>query len=192
MTGQEPTDLELACREVARAVLWNKGTASTDLVETLALKYLAIAEDHQHFVRQQREDDDVIANAVRYIAHVHTMPPHGTDTAWFSNALSVLMELAVPNTGLTETAAMFLPNVQEGIRESLADVPVSRLTMRIEDDDASFLRWIQDAGVQYGAVSDLLDLLEKLYHGDPLHPEDQKTLYMAAVAAPLTRKAREG
>lgn len=87
---------------------------------------------------------------------------------------------------------MFLPNVQEGIRESLADVPVSRLTTRIEDDDATFMKWLQDAGVQYGAVSDLLDLVEKLYHGDPLHPEDQKMLYMAAVAAPLTRKAREG
>lgn len=191
MTEDKPTELEEACREVAREVLWRNGAASADVVETLAHKFLAIAEEHQDFVRRQRESDDVIANAVRYIAHVHAIPPSGTDTRWFAEVLNVLMELAVPNAGLTPTAATFLANVQEGIRESLAEVPEPRTLTRIEDEDASTLQRMQGAGVEDGAVSDMLDLLEKLYYGDPLQPEDKRMFYLAAVAAPLTRHARE-
>lgn len=190
MSELEPNDLEEACREVAREVLWKNGAASADVVETLAAKFLVIAEEHQDFVRRQRETDDVIAHAVRYIARVHAIPPSGTDTRWFAETLRVLMELAVPNAGLTEESAAFLVNVQEGLRESLAGVPVPRTVTRIEDEDAKTLRRMQDAGVEHGVASDMLDLFEKLYHGDPLQSEDQRMFYLAAVAAPLTRHAR--
>lgn len=190
MSELEPSDLEQACREVAKEVLWRNGAASADVVETLAAKFLTIAAEHQDFVRRQRESDAVIANAVRYMAHVHAIPPSGTDTRWFAEVLHVLMELAVPNTGLTEPSAAFLVNVQEGIRESLANVPEPRALTRIEDDDAATLKRMQDAGIEHGAASDMLDLLEKLYHGDPLQPEDKRMFYLAALAAPLTRHAR--
>jgi hypothetical protein len=159
-------------------------------VETLAGKFLTIAEEHQDFVRRQRETDVVIAHAVRYIAHVHAIPPSGTDMEWFRDTLAVLMELAVPNSGLDEEAARFLPCVQEGIRESLADVPVSRSAMRIEDSDAADIRRMQDAGLEHGVASDLLDLIEKFFHGDPLTEEDQRFFHLAALAAPITRQAR--
>ena len=191
MTEDAINDLEQACRDVAREVLWKNGAESADVVETLASKFLAIAEEHQDFVRQQRESDDVIANAVRYIARIHAIPPSGTDTRWFAHTLHVLMELAVPNSGHTESSAPFLVNVQEGIRESLADVPVPRSITRIEDEDAATVRRMQDAGVEHGVTSETLDLLEKLYYGDPLQPEDKRTFYLAAVAAPLTRQARQ-
>lgn len=191
MTERETSDLERACREVARVVLWNNGAASADVVETLALRFLLIAEEHQDFVRQQRESDEVIANAVRYIAHVHAIPPSGTDTNWFRDTLAVLMELAVPNMGLNEASAKFLPNLQEGVRESLAQASVPRVFTRIEDDDAKTLERMKNAGVEHGVASDLLDLLERLYHGDPLDSEDQRMFYLASLGAPLTRNARE-
>lgn len=190
MTEPIPNALELACREVAKQVLWNNGALSSDLVETLALKYLVIAESHQEFVRCQRESDDVIETAVRYIAYVHAIPPHGTDTGWFRDTLSALMEVAVPNTGLSEQAAQFLPCVQEGIRESLAHVAVPRERTRIEDEDALVLRLMQNAGSEHGVSADLLDLLEKLFHGDPLSEDDQRLFYLSSVAAPLTRNMR--
>ena len=190
MVSSVDTDLFRACEAVARQVLWRSGAASSDVVETLARKFLEIAEEHQDFVRCQRETDVVIAHAVRYIAHVHAIPPIGTDTAWFRDALTVLMELAVPNTGLDQEASQFLSCVQEGIRDSLADVPVPRSTMRIEDDDAEEVRLMQDAGVAYGVTSDLLDLIEKLFHGDPLTEAEQRLFRLAAVAAPMTRQAR--
>ena len=185
------SNLELACREVAKAVLWQNGTVSTDVVETLGAKFLLIAEEHQDFVRRQRESDDVIEHAVRYIAHVHAIPPSGTDTTWFSQTLFILMELAVPNAGLTPEASEFLSCVQEGIRESLADLPVPRTSVRIEDGDAKMLIRMQAAGMEHGVAADLLDLLERLYHGDPIGDEERRLFYLSSVAAPLTRTARE-
>ena len=190
MIASVEADLFSACKTVAKQVLRQNGAASSDVVETLAGKFLAIAEEHQDFVRKQRETDVVIAHAVRYIAHVHAIPPMGTDIQWFRDALAVLMELAVPNTGLDEEAAQFLSYVQEGVRESLAEAPVSRSTMRIEDEDAAEIRRMQDAGIEHGVASDLLDLIEKLFHGDPLTEMDQRFFHLAAIAAPMTRQSR--
>lgn len=185
----ENTPLYRACIAVAHNVLWRNGATSSDIVETLAQKFHAIAEEHQDFVRKQREHDDVIADAVEYIAHVHALPT-GTDTQWFRNQLAALIEVAVPNTGLSEDAAKLLPHLQEGIRESLADVPVRRSALRIEDDEAKEIHRLEEAGVEHGAVSDLLDLVERLYHGDPLSVEDKRLFQVAALAAPITRQAR--
>lgn len=191
MTTDFSHPLGRACLAVSREVLRQNGTASSDLVETLAARFLALAEGHQDFVRQQRETDDVIAHAVNYIAHVHANPSRGTDTGWFRDVLAALIELAVPNTGLDEDAALLFPDLQCGLRQSLADVPVSRATFRIEDDEAVELQRMQEAGIEHGAVSDLLDVMERLYYGDPLSPVDQRYFALAAVAAPLTRSARE-
>ncbi|MBN9472405.1 MAG: hypothetical protein J0H72_00060 [Burkholderiales bacterium] len=190
MTAPLETELFSACKAVARQVLWRNGTASNDVVETLAGKYLVVAEEHQDFVRKQRETDMVIAHAVRYIAHVHAIPLVGTEIDWFRGTLAVLMELAVRNTVLDEEAAQFLVDVQEGIREAVADVPVPRSATRIEDEDANDIRRMQDAGIEHGVASDLLDLVEKLFYGDPLTQEDRRFFRIAAVAAPMTRQTR--
>jgi hypothetical protein len=190
MTESTEVDLFDACKAVARVVLWKNGAASSDVVETLARKYLTIAEEYQDYVRRQRESDDVIAYAVQYIAHVHAIPPSGTDTEWFRHTLSTLIEVAVPNTALSESSARLLPCLQEGIRDSLADVPVTRGSLRLEDEDAVTVRRMQDASMEYGVASELLDLLEKIYHGDPLSAEEQRCLCLASVSAPLTRQAR--
>lgn len=181
--------LMAACKEVARQVLPGPA-ASSDLVETLALQYYRIAEDHQDFVRRQREDDDVIEHAVRYIAAVHAIPPYGTDTAWFQCKLSAILEIAVPNSWLSEESAKLLPCLQVGIAEALADVPVSRNSVRIEDEDAKELKSLERAGVEWGCVSDMMDLMERLYHGDPLDESDLHRYRLYALAAPLTRQAR--
>lgn len=191
MTTDFSHPLGRSCLAVAREVLRQNGTASSDLVETLAARFLVLAKDHQDFVRQQRETDDVIAHAVSYIAHVHANPSRGTDTGWFRDILAALIELAVPNAGLDEDAARLLPDLQYGLRQSLSDVPVSRAAFRIEDKEAVELQRMQEAGVEHGVASDLLDVMERLYYGDPLSPEDQRYLALAAIAAPLTRGARE-
>lgn len=181
--------LMAACKEVARQVL-SGPASSSDLVETLALQFYRIAEDHQDFVRRQREDDDVIEHAVRYIAAVHATPSCGTDAAWFQCKLGAILEIAVPNAGLCEESAKLLPCLQVGIAQALADVPVSRNSVRIEDDDAKELKALERAGVEWGCVSDMLDLVERLYHGDPLTESDLRFYRLYALAAPLTRQAR--
>ena len=99
-------DLFRACVEVARSILGRK--TSPDVIETVAGRYFSIACDHQDFVRGQREGDDVIANAVRYLAHTQAIPPMGTDTAWFMSSLGTLLEVAVPNSMLDKDSERFL------------------------------------------------------------------------------------
>lgn len=100
------------------------------------------------------------------------------------------MEIAVPNSGLNEESAKLLPCLQVGIAEALADVPVSRNSVRIEDEDAKELKSLERAGVEWGCVSDMMDLMERLYHGDPLDESDLHRYRLYALAAPLTRQAR--
>lgn len=181
-------DLFRACVEVARAILGQN--TSPDVIETVAGRYFSIACDHQDYVRGQREGDDVIANAVRYLAHTQAIPPMGTDTAWFMNSLGTLLEVAVPNSMLDKDSERFLDQLQEGIRQSRSTIPVDRKDYVLEDDDVKWMKHLEAAGMECGAVSDLLDLVERLYQGLPLDQDSQRMLCLASLAAPLTRHAR--
>lgn len=184
-------DLMAACKEVARTVLWRQGETSADVVETQAHRYYQIACQHQNYIRQNCDTDDVIANAVRYIARVHAIPPSGTDTVWFSLALEVLLELAVPNTVLEdEESARFLSNVQQGIVRAMGTVKVSRDEVRIDDESASTLSKLVDAGCEHQVAFDVFNLVDRLYHGEQLDEHDRKFLRLVAMAAPLTRRKR--
>ena len=187
---EEETGLPEACAHLARQVLYGNGSESKDVVETLAEKFLAICEQHQDWVRRNRESDDVIENAVWYLADVHAIPPMGTSTTWFSEAMTVLIELAVPNTILGASSARVMPQIQEGIAQTLANAPISKEDVRLDDQDARTIKLFEAAGTEYGMVSDLLDLVQRLYHGDPLDAESKRLFLVAALAAPLTRRAR--
>jgi hypothetical protein len=178
------------CMYLARQVLWKQGGTSSDVVETLAEKFLGIAEAYQQFVREERESDIVIEHAVRYLADTHAIPPMGTDTSWFVTAMEVVMQLAVPNKGMTQESAALLPCLQQGIASALASAPVSREEMRIEDEDADQLKRFEEAGCEWGLVSELLDLVERLHHGDVIDEAGWRLMRNAAIAAPLTRRAR--
>lgn len=190
MTKLMHDGLSEACRETARVVLSKKGNSSSDLVETLAEKYYEIAKSHQDFVRSELDSDVVIEHAVRYIAHVHASPIVGTDTDWFRDTLAALMELAVPNTGLSVEAGKFLPCLQEGVRASLAEIPMPRDSFRINDEETATIERLQNAGCEHGEVAGLLNLVELLFHGSPLTEEGARYFYLASVSAPLTRRAR--
>lgn len=102
------------------------------------------------------------------------------------------MELAVPNTGLDFDTAAFLPDLQRGIGKSLQTVPVDRHAMKLSDEDVSHVMTLRDAGEQFGLVSELFDVCEKILHGKPLDESDQRILKLVSNAAPFTRVARKG
>lgn len=174
-TEHDPSedDLFRACVEVAQSILGRK--SSPDVIETVAGRYYSIACDHQDHVRSQREGDDVIANAVRYLAHTQAIPPMGTDAAWFMNSLGTLLEVAVPNAMLDQDSERFLDQLQEGIWQSRSTIPVDRKDFVLEDDDVQWMKYLESAGVEYGAVSDLLDLMERMYQGLPLDEDGQRS-----------------
>lgn len=141
-------------------------------------------------MRRNCDSDEVIENAVRYMARVHALPPSGTDTRWFDTTLSVLIEIAVPNTGIDELSGKYLYDAQRGIIRALGDVPVTRQSARITDEDAQLLSKLTDAGCEHGVALDVYDLVDRLYHGYWLEDDDMHFYRMISMAAPLTRQRR--
>lgn len=182
--------LRFACRRFIRNVLWHQPGVSSDWVETLTEQLASIAEDCAGFADEMYGDWEIVSRAIEYLAVIHDGPWRGAD--WFKTSLDVLMELAVPNTGLDSDTAAFLPDLQRGIGQSLQAVPVDRHAMKLSDEDVSHVMTLRDAGGQFGLVSELFDVCEKILHGEPLDESDQRILKLASNAAPFTRVARKG
>ena len=134
------TGLSAACTYLAKTVLQGNGAYSNDVVETLANKFIGVCEEHQDWVRRNREGDEVIENAVWYLADVHAIPPMGTNISWFSDAMGLLLELAVPNSGQTNNSVKILPQLQEGIAQSIATMPITAGELRLEDSETKMIK----------------------------------------------------
>lgn len=108
-----------ACLELAKHVLVTKNGMSNDIVETLAAKFQDEALRYLDFIIGQDRDPNILTRAVHYLVDSHAIPPMGSDISWFREMLTCLVELAVPNSGLTQKSAEFLKDVQIGIAESI-------------------------------------------------------------------------
>ncbi len=111
-----------ACVELAKQVLWTANGVSNDIVETLAAKFQDEALQSVDFIVGQDRDPNILTRAIHYLADSHAIPPMGSDVNWFRLMLSCVMELAVPNAGLTIKGAEFLTDMQVGIAESIESV----------------------------------------------------------------------
>lgn len=80
--------------------------------------------------------------------------------------------------------------INASIAQSLANSPISKEDVRLDDEDARTIKLFESAGSEFGIVSDLLDLVQRLYHGDPLDAEDKRLFHVVSLATPLTRRAR--
>jgi hypothetical protein len=112
-------DLEQACLELALAIKIVKEPISSDDARGLANRFLAIADDHVYL--PLAIDRPLVARAVRYLTHVHAIPPMGDDTQWFSSMLSAVLEIARPNTAVNEESKDFLKDMAEGINSAMSD-----------------------------------------------------------------------
>jgi hypothetical protein len=90
--------LRIACLEVARSIAWRGNPIDEVLAKAFAEILLKEALFHEQFLVGQERDPNIITLAVSYLAHAHAIPPMGTDTAWFREGLSVLIELCCPNS----------------------------------------------------------------------------------------------
>lgn len=182
--------LRYHCRKFVVEVMRYQQVKSSDLLETLVEQLVDVSRHHAGFAHDMYGDWEVVTRAIDYLAHIHDGPWQGVD--WFKTSLGILLELAVPNTGMTEDSAAFLPDLQRGIAQSFQGAPVQRRSMQLSDEDVALVMTLRDAGQEYGLVSDLLDVCEKLTRGEPMGHEDQWILKLAANAAPFTRVARSG
>lgn len=166
-----------------------KGQPQTMSLIVSRLELTSIAEEHAEWAIEQRGDWEIVSRAIGYMAAIHDGPWQGK--AWFENTLRVLMEVAVPNTGLDEDAAAFLIDLQRGANESYQRAPVAKSDLRVTDEVAAMVTTFTEAGCEYGLVSDLLDMCEGIFHGEAMAKEDRYTLLVAATSAPFVRQERK-
>ncbi len=113
MSSQDDEELKSACFDLARTTKWSQKPIDAQLLSSLAEKLEKIARD---FLNEPLERDiPLIVKAIRYLNHVHAMPPMDDDTMWFYNMLSVVVEIARPNIVVDERGKPFLKEMKQGI-----------------------------------------------------------------------------
>jgi hypothetical protein len=126
MTMDEPfaiPGLHDACMELAHVVLASgQPQVSRDILETLADRFEREAADFALVVASAGRDTALLARAVHYLVDAHALPLMGTDMEWFRQALSCLVELAVPGIALSAKGAAFLGDVETGIAQAMQDL----------------------------------------------------------------------
>ena len=182
--------LRFACVRFLQVALWRQGASSNDIVDSmaddLALKVSHLAE----WCDEQRQDADILTRAVDHLRIHHDGPWRGAE--WFVNALTILIEIAVPNTGHDEMTVAFLRDLQVGIGQSIQQAPASRAETRITDDIARDIQRLKETAASNPLVADLLNLSEALLHGRSLDEEQSRLLLVAGTAAPFSRQNRSG
>ncbi len=63
-----------------------------------------------------------IVRAVNYLADVQSTPSSATDTKVFDAVLAALLELAVPNVGISSEARPFFEDLRHGMVTAYADI----------------------------------------------------------------------
>jgi len=111
--------LNSACHQLAEQILRTSKGVSLDIVETLAEKFQKEALYHVDFIIGQEHDPNLLTKAIYYLIEAHAIPPMGTDVVWFQHMLTCLVELAIPNSGLTPNGAEFLKDVRIGVTISI-------------------------------------------------------------------------
>lgn len=113
MEYRETTEIDQACFELAKATKWIRKPIDASEINELAERYAKVARSH--LSKPLDIDPSLVARAVRYIEHVHAIPPMGDDVQWFENMLQALVEIARPNTGLDQRSKPFLKDMLHGI-----------------------------------------------------------------------------
>lgn len=110
-------DLQTACFELARTAKWSRKPYDAELLSSLAAKFEEICRG---FVEDSLGRDlPLIVKAIRYLGQVHALPIMDDDTHWLYSMLSVVVEIARPNTIVDERGKPFLEEMKKGIDHML-------------------------------------------------------------------------
>jgi hypothetical protein len=78
-----------------------------------------LTEAAARWFNSEHHDKRHVVGAVRYLAHVHAIPPIGRNVNWFIDSMCVLMELVNPNGDVPPAARKFLEDVHEAVGDWL-------------------------------------------------------------------------
>jgi len=111
--------LNAACYEVARTTMWSRKPIDAKQIQSHADSLHKETMKAYDCVSELGCDLPMLIRAVMYIHQSHAIPPMRTDTVWFYNILSAVLEVACPNIMVSDAAKDFLVDMKNGINGQL-------------------------------------------------------------------------
>jgi hypothetical protein len=117
------------CRRISENSMWNvpDPKSPADIItseerEAVAQEYFRAAEAALHYIASNSDEPlgepDLVLRAVRYLGN-HAIPPMHDHTAWFTEGLLLLVQIACPHTRSIEGGEPFFADLRRGM--DLAD-----------------------------------------------------------------------
>jgi hypothetical protein len=117
-TTADEDALKAECFALARTAMWTQKPIDSEAITRLAEAFFNIAR--ARLSEPLNIDLPLITRAMQYVAEAHGMPT-GDDTRWFDLMLMAVLEVARPNSGLTERGQEYLYDMLDGITGMLED-----------------------------------------------------------------------
>ena len=115
-----------ACLKVAARTMLDSEVEGRK-THALAREFFNIAREHAGFL-PSNADTNAVARAVLYMAHVHASAFLREDTAWFHNALNILLELIFPSPIQASEATAVFFDIEKGIEMARRHLPDDRFS----------------------------------------------------------------
>ena len=123
MTQEE--DLQAACYDVARETMRGRRPVDADEIQRLAERFYELATEHVRYVEGKGHPAALVVRAVRYLGGAHAILPTRDTVFWFTDMLSVLVELTCPHSQTSPRNAQFYLDLVRSLTETLASLAAS-------------------------------------------------------------------
>ena len=114
----DKTNLMDACYQMARTTMWTQRPVDAGLIQSVARSLYDVALDHEDYIVEGGRDPNLLCLCVEYLEATHAIPSMKDDTHWFADMLSVLIELAIPNTSVSAQSEGLFREIEAGIADS--------------------------------------------------------------------------
>ena len=104
-----------ACYKMVRTTMWARHPVDTARIQAVASSLCEVALTHEDYIVESGRDPNLLRLCVEYLEKTQAIPPMADDTRWFADMLSVLVELAVPNTTAGARSEGLYREIEAGI-----------------------------------------------------------------------------
>ena len=113
--------LKSACYDYAKLVYWERKPTDVKEIQDFADSIYNRALSFTIYMEEQGRDPNFLTGCVRYLEIAHAMPPLKGDSNFVWEALTILVELACPNSIFTTDQKLFFKELAVGINEAAFD-----------------------------------------------------------------------
>lgn len=113
-----------ACFNLSTSLMWEKDNLTIEKIESnitelneMTEKFLETAKFYLENIEALEGQSEIIVRAINYIEEAHAIPPLRGNYQWFEYTLGALIELACPNSRLSNNNLEFLKDVENGIKD---------------------------------------------------------------------------